>query len=263
MLVVAAVLLAGLFVSAWVRGEEQRTLADSRAPTQEARNQLMRQYLAHEPASRDGRVVLAVSNLGQATLFTETSAGQVRARQVPPSYVRHPMVSADGRRAAFVNDDGTGGWFPVDPEAEAAMGEIRQLPRLPGRLVKMAQQGNAVSLSLDGRLLLVPTEDRLVWWDLDAGAIGGSAPQPASRGPWWRQVTGSGSGSPATARPWWSAASWTRSGKSCTASRSPKARRLAPPTRRPSWSAPTSRWTGPGSEPWCRTTVWPPACPSA
>ncbi|MFD7584017.1 trypsin-like peptidase domain-containing protein [Kitasatospora sp. NPDC059811] len=167
-------------------------------PTPEARNQLMRQYLLRAGAdslfsgmsgtggtfstSRDGDVVLSRDAMAHVVLFVRGRDGTVHSRPVPAQYAFYLMVSPDGRRAGFVADDGTGGWFDVDKESTAPIGQVHQLPRVDGVLQISSAPADATAMSPDGRYIAVPTRDSLVWWDLDAGTIAGRVPAPQNMG---------------------------------------------------------------------------------
>ncbi|MEV4329141.1 trypsin-like peptidase domain-containing protein [Streptomyces sp. NPDC049597] len=219
--VVLALLLGTLFVVTQRESEERAALAASRAlagasqdeasadparsvmlalaayrasPTQEARNQLLRQYLEHSDtervltgalgtfktlaASSDGNVVLASSQLGRATLFVHAADGRVRSEQVGSAgHVRYPLVSADGTRAGYVQEDGRAAWFDVRADAGRPVGRLRELPAVPGSTTG-ANEDVKASMSPDGRIIASKVKDRLVWWNLDSGAVGGEVPAP-------------------------------------------------------------------------------------
>ncbi|MFF3503778.1 trypsin-like peptidase domain-containing protein [Streptomyces sp. NPDC003247] len=221
-LAVLALLLGTLFAYTRQESEERRALADSRsltqfsqdqadfdpvlsvklalaayetAPTQEARSQLLRQYLAFSGStrvlsgllgtveqfqtSRDGDVVFARSTLGRATLFTRSLTGTVRSEQFSRKAVIKVMVSPDGSRAAFICDDETAGWFEVHPDADRLIGTVHELPAVEDLLVYTFENRNGFAMSTDGRIVAARTEDGLVWWDLDRGTVGGTVPAPA------------------------------------------------------------------------------------
>ncbi|WP_405789742.1 trypsin-like peptidase domain-containing protein [Streptomyces sp. NBC_01367] len=226
-IVIAAVLLGSLFLVTRQESRERDALATSRAltqaaqdvtatdpaqsvmlalaayrtsPTQEARNQLLRQHLAYSDKSRvvsgllgtvrelqtslDGNVVLATSKNGRAMLFTGVTTGRVRSAQVPSvGQVKYPMVSADGKRAGYVQEDGVAAWFPVHADRDEPMGELHKLAAAPGAAVG-TEKGLDPSMSADGTLIVHRVLDHLVWWDLDSGAIARStrAPTPQTDG---------------------------------------------------------------------------------
>ncbi|MFD7169011.1 nSTAND1 domain-containing NTPase [Streptomyces violascens] len=165
------------------------------SPTQEARNQLLRRYLALSTAtrdlsgllgniaqfqtSRDGNVVLARSVFGRAMLFVHDTTGAVHSEALPTSALMAVMVAPDGRRAAYVREDGTAGWFDVNTNSAQPMGPVHQLPGA-GQLVEYSddpQRGFA--MSPDGRIMAAVEGEDLVWWDLNRGTTGGSAAKPA------------------------------------------------------------------------------------
>ncbi|MGA5555398.1 trypsin-like peptidase domain-containing protein [Streptomyces lavendulocolor] len=110
------------------------------APTQEARSALLRSYDRFKDAgwvltgtegeidalamSADGSVTLVTSEEGRATLFLR-DGGEVRRLPLRlPAKAGAPMVSANGRRIAYVAD-GQVTWRDVDPRAkddEAVLG---------------------------------------------------------------------------------------------------------------------------------------------
>ncbi|GAB3157756.1 hypothetical protein GCM10027258_67290 [Amycolatopsis stemonae] len=230
--VVAALTFVSLFIYAQAQSGEREALANSRAlaqhsqdlsarnpalsvmtalaayqtsPTQEARNQLLRQYLAHSNservlsgllgtiagfhASRNGDVVLASTDLGRLTLFVHATTGKTRGVPVQAGHVLYTMVSPDGKRAGFVGDDGTAGWFEVDADALLPAGPVHTLPKVSGLTTYYNGPGNSAAMSPDGKLMAVPAGDRLVWWDLDTATVAGSVPAPpdASNGLWISQ----------------------------------------------------------------------------
>lgn len=224
-LIVVALVFGSLFTYARHQSAEREALANSRAlaqtsqdtsaydpalsvmtalaayhtsHTQEARNQLMRQYLSHSNSARvlsglsgkiaafhtsqNGEVVLVSTDLGRATLFVHTATGTVRSEPVSAGYVLYTMVSADGKRAGFVNEDGTAGWFDVNVDAAQPAGPVHKLPKVAGLTAYYNSPESSAAMSGDGKLIAVPTSDRLVWWDLDTAIIAGSVPAPPDTG---------------------------------------------------------------------------------
>ncbi|SDY85250.1 hypothetical protein SAMN05421504_107183 [Amycolatopsis xylanica] len=153
------------------------------APTQEARNQLLREYLKHSQStkvlsglsgklkvshtSRDGEVVFASTDMGRSTLFVHAATGTVRAEPLAAGYVVYSMVAPDGKRAAFIDETGTPGWFDVG--VDGTTGPVRRLPKVAGFTVFYNAPQDAAALSADGRMIAVGMKDRLVWWDLETG----------------------------------------------------------------------------------------------
>ncbi|MEW9341089.1 S1 family peptidase [Streptomyces tanashiensis] len=222
--VALAVILASLFVVVRRESRERDALATSRAltqasqdaasadpaqsvmlalaayqtsPTQEARNQLLRQYLMHSDKSRvisgllgtlgklqtslDGNVVMATSKNGRAMLFTHAATGNVRSAQVPSvGQVKYPMVSADGRHAGYIQEDGAAAWFSVNADSDQPVGELHKLPAAPGAAVG-ADKGLRPSMSADGTVIVSRVLDRLVWWNLDSGTVVRSTPAPTEQ----------------------------------------------------------------------------------
>ncbi|SDP67161.1 AAA ATPase domain-containing protein [Actinopolyspora xinjiangensis] len=115
------------------------------APTQEARSALMRRYLELKDAawvlsgaegpiqasdmSADGRVTLATSTGGRATLFVRTAKGRIRQEQLRLAHnVLSPVVSRDGRRIAYLREaDGVVVWHDVAPSAKKLVGPAHLL----------------------------------------------------------------------------------------------------------------------------------------
>ncbi|MFF8563656.1 trypsin-like peptidase domain-containing protein [Streptomyces albidoflavus] len=162
------------------------------APTQEARDELLRQYLQYQgydrvlsgvlgtvrefETSADGDVVLAVSELGRAILFTGVASGRVRSAQVPSTgQVMHGVVAADGKRIAYVQVDGKAVRFDVDSEAAGLLGPKRQASDGPD--VRL-DPDVIPAMSADGHSLASVVGDRLVRWDLESGKRTGDAPAP-------------------------------------------------------------------------------------
>ncbi|MGW6854088.1 nSTAND1 domain-containing NTPase [Streptomyces virginiae] len=164
------------------------------SPTQEARNQLLRLHLAYADKSRvvsgllgtvgglqtslDGNVVPATSKNGRAMLFTGVTTGNVRSAQVPSvGQVKYPMVSTDGKRAAYIQEDGVAAWFPVHADRAEPMGELHKLAPAPGAAIG-TDHWQDPSMSVDGTTIVHRVLDKLVWWDLDSGAITRSTRAP-------------------------------------------------------------------------------------
>ncbi|MFI6002082.1 trypsin-like peptidase domain-containing protein [Streptomyces sp. NPDC051366] len=229
--VVALVLvLASLFFSAQEQGRRQKTLALSRgltqmaqsekpydatlsvmlalaayktSPTQEARNELLQQYIAYSGSTRelsgvpgkigwmqtskDGNVVIAVSDLGGAFVFVHALNGQVRSEKVAADLkLDDAQVSADGRRAALVRRDGTILWFDITTAGGTIAGPLHTLPRADG-MGPDSHGGTRAAFSADSRMIATRVMNdgppstatgRLVWWNLDSGAVGGTVPAP-------------------------------------------------------------------------------------
>ncbi|MCX4626901.1 trypsin-like peptidase domain-containing protein [Streptomyces sp. NBC_01443] len=176
-----------------VRGVMLAIAAYDTAPTEEARNQLLRQYLTYSDAarvlsgpsgdiaqfdsSRDGEVVFARSTAGRAVIIVHAASGTVRSELLDVKQVVTALVSPDGSRAAFVADNGSGGWFEVHADGDRISGPVHRLPKVAGAQ-QFGDPARGMAMSADGRRVAVTTENSLVWWDLDTGAQGGSVPLP-------------------------------------------------------------------------------------
>ena len=221
-LVVLAVLFGSLYGYTRQQSREREALANSRSltqysqdqadfdpvlsvkvalaayqasPTQEARSQLLREYLRYGystrvlsgllgtveqfQTSRDGNVVFARSTMGRATLFVHALNGTVHREQFQVTQVVDAIVSDDGSRAAYVTDGGEAGWFEVHPEAHSVIGPIHRLPRVKHLVEYTFEFRNGFAMSADGRLVVVRNGKDLMWWDLDRGTIGGKVRAPA------------------------------------------------------------------------------------
>ncbi|MHB9856664.1 nSTAND1 domain-containing NTPase [Streptomyces sp. YIM S03343] len=165
------------------------------APTPEARNALLRQYLRFKDYDRvlsgvlgtvwevttsaTGDVVLATSKLGRAVLYVGATSGPVRSAQVPSTgQVQGVAVSADGRRGAYVQADGRAVWFEVDTGAAGLLGPMHRLPDAPGGTDVSWESSVRPAMSADGRVLAARVRGRLVWWNLDRGTLAGEVPAP-------------------------------------------------------------------------------------
>ncbi|MGW6908946.1 nSTAND1 domain-containing NTPase [Streptomyces sp. NPDC054940] len=166
------------------------------SPTQEAENELLRQYLQYKDydrvlsgelddtifdKSRDGDVVLAASNRSGATLFVNALTGPVRTVRVPSTdEVQYVMVSADGKRAAYIQYDGKAVWFEVRPDAKRPAGPLHHLPDAPGIGTNWSDTVTP-AMSLDGTMIVAHVRKRIVRWNLDSGPHGtlaGNLPAP-------------------------------------------------------------------------------------
>ncbi|MFD7511991.1 trypsin-like peptidase domain-containing protein, partial [Streptomyces sp. NPDC059853] len=101
------------------------------APTELARDALLQGYLGYGTtqwlvsggtgadtqlaASRDGRVIVTVTNGGRATLFVRDADGDSRQQPLPwgTAYGLYPFVTPDGGRVGYLGTDGTLVWFEV------------------------------------------------------------------------------------------------------------------------------------------------------
>ncbi|ARF73484.1 hypothetical protein B7C62_15355 [Kitasatospora albolonga] len=154
------------------------------SPTQEARSALLRRYdhskqdawvlsgtegeIADVAASRDGRVVLAGSEQGRATLFLRTAGGRVLREHLRlPELIRSPLVSGDGRRIAYTTTDGHLYWREVRAPADGRTPLLGPVSRIADRTFGEGGGTEAMDLSRDGRQVVTKSyggEVRV--WDL-------------------------------------------------------------------------------------------------
>lgn len=109
------------------------------ASTQEARGAMLRRYdqlkrntwaltgtegpISDVASSVDGRVTLATTEQGRATLFVRTAAGLVSREQLSLAELAfRPLVSRDGRRIAYMTTDGNLYWRDVRTRSAGAQG---------------------------------------------------------------------------------------------------------------------------------------------
>lgn len=214
--VVLVLVLGGLFAYQSEQTRRSRLVADSRAlaqaaadvattdtglsilsalaayraaPTQEARNELLRRFVTYREydrivsglgadivataVSRDGQVLVTRTSGGKATLVLGAVRGRVRSYPIAESsQVTRVMVSADGTRVAVLVLDGGLEWYDIDPASDQPLG-VGQ--RLPPR-AEAGADPTAV-MSPDGRVVVL-VGDQLLSWDLDAGEVEHVAPMP-------------------------------------------------------------------------------------
>ncbi|MFE7371195.1 nSTAND1 domain-containing NTPase [Streptomyces anulatus] len=138
------------------------------SPTQEARSALLRRYdrskqdawvlsgtegeIADVAASRDGRVVLAGSEQGRATLFLRTAGGRVLREHLRlPELISSPLVSGDGRRIAYTTTDGHLYWREVRAPVDGRTPLLGPVSRIADRTFGHGGATEAMDLSRDGR----------------------------------------------------------------------------------------------------------------
>ncbi|GGU46713.1 nSTAND1 domain-containing NTPase [Streptomyces lavendofoliae] len=191
--------LAGLSEEMATRDPGQAALAAVAAydiaPTQEARSALLRRYDRFKDAewvltgtegeidavamSADGTVTLVTTEQGRATLFLRGGGTVLRVSLRLPAEASAPMVSADGRRIAYLAD-GRLTWRDVRrgaKNAEDALGRAETIrgPALNSPGTAMTDPGGIAALSPDGtRVAAVHVvredeegPDKRLWvWDL-------------------------------------------------------------------------------------------------
>ncbi|WP_436739615.1 nSTAND1 domain-containing NTPase [Streptomyces sp. BBFR102] len=178
------------------------------APTQEARNSLLRRYSEAQSAewilsgaegkfedaamSADGKVTLVTTDGGRALLFVRTAQGMVRQEslRLGPN-VGSPRVSFDGRRISYVRkEDGVVVWHEVASTAKRMVGRAHPLevpdpdgsgPSGGDAIDASVLQFKVTSFSRDARFLVESGDD--TWttgifdqpelpvriWDLETG----------------------------------------------------------------------------------------------
>ncbi|MHB9755683.1 nSTAND1 domain-containing NTPase [Streptomyces sp. BYX5S] len=169
------------------------------APTQEARNSLLRRYsearstewllsgaegkFQNAAMSADGRVTLVTTDGGRALLFVRTARGKVRQESLRLGpIVDTPRVSFDGRRISYVRrEDGAVVWHEVTFTARKMVGSAHPLDMPDEAAPGAAAHFKETAFSRDGRFLVESGDD--AWtagvvdqsnrpvrvWDLETG----------------------------------------------------------------------------------------------
>ncbi|WP_026047461.1 nSTAND1 domain-containing NTPase [Streptomyces sp. AA0539] len=164
------------------------------APTELARDALFQGYLGYGTtqwlvsggtgadkqlaASRDGRVIVTVTNGGRATLFVRDAEGDSRQQPLPwgTAYGLYPFVTPDGGRVGYLGTDGTLVWFEVvaAQDGPEPLGTERRLPGGPAGVTDglgYDHPSQPLTVSADGSRVAVADDGELVVWDLDAEAV--------------------------------------------------------------------------------------------
>ncbi|MFF1449564.1 AAA family ATPase [Streptomyces sp. NPDC058274] len=161
------------------------------APTQEARSAMLRGYVRFKNAawvlsgaegqvdavatSADGRVTLATTRLGRASLFVRSAAGHTLRKQLQiPDQAFYPLVSRDGRRIAYVSTAGALAWWDVDPGAAGAEGLLGRGGSIPDAEFwdkgenkhYDSEQVHFMDFSPDARQVVTVADGRMRLWDL-------------------------------------------------------------------------------------------------
>ncbi|POX39074.1 hypothetical protein C3486_20115 [Streptomyces sp. Ru73] len=159
------------------------------SPTREARNELMRRYdemhgitwqlsgtqgsIDALALSADGGVVLVTTELGRATLFLRGGGERTRRVHLPVTRnIVYPMVSADGKRIAYLIRGGSLVWHDVRPHTDGLIGPAHTLrgdeddPDVKGTATNPKGIGD---LSPDGRRAVTVAYGRVTLWDLTTG----------------------------------------------------------------------------------------------
>jgi WD40 repeat protein len=168
------------------------------SPTDEAKNTLLRYYAQYSSASRilsgtlgkledfrasrDGDVMVARTESGRATLFTDALDGRVRRTQLNgPGYAIYPLVSGDGSRIGYVHGDGLV-WYDLRAGDRSSPGPPQQLTITDPEVGYGISKRPFAQLSHDGRLFAAGSGASVAWWDLDRRALGGRFSLPQARG---------------------------------------------------------------------------------
>ncbi|MGW1997603.1 nSTAND1 domain-containing NTPase [Embleya sp. NPDC001921] len=166
------------------------------APTQEARNALLRRYeelrdtawilsgnegkILSTAMSTDGAVTLVVTEERHAVLFVRSAEGRVRQQPLRLPYpVLSPVVSRDGRRIAYIRDlDGVVMWHDVTPVGKQLVGSAHPLQgslQAPSAGIRIGGDTKIMDFSPDARRLVgvSATSSTLPAqvWDLDTGRL--------------------------------------------------------------------------------------------
>ncbi|MFD0421012.1 nSTAND1 domain-containing NTPase [Streptomyces parvus] len=154
------------------------------SPTQEARSAMLRRYdqtkdlswilsgaegeISDLATSENGRVVLAATEMGRATLFVRTAGGGVLQEHLRlPGLVEEPLVSRDGRRIGYVMWDGQVFWREVRVPSGGERGLLGAVRTLHGRTNDILGRVITGDFSADGRRLATMTHNgRVRVWDL-------------------------------------------------------------------------------------------------
>ncbi|WP_030543301.1 trypsin-like peptidase domain-containing protein [Streptomyces albus] len=165
------------------------------APTQEARNAVLRGYdrfkradwvlsgaegkIVDTAMSTDGTVTLVTTQLGRASLFVRGAGKTVTSTRLRLQEMAfRPMVSRDGRRIAYTSGAGALVWHAIDPEADSPAGLLGRAHTIrDGEFRARAEeqgyrsdQVHTADFSPDARrVVTVAADGRLRLWDLETG----------------------------------------------------------------------------------------------
>ncbi|MEV8393886.1 MULTISPECIES: serine protease [unclassified Streptomyces] len=158
-----------------------------RSPTESARDALLQSYLTYGrarwlmsgtlgrvrevAASEDGRVVLATTVLGRATVFVRDDDGRIRRVHLPAeAEAAHPVVARDGRGAGYVASNGKLLWYQVRAESDTLVANGRTISAAPIASTRGSAFRQA-AVSSDGSRVAAVVSDDLVIWDLARGTV--------------------------------------------------------------------------------------------
>ncbi|MDQ8706159.1 trypsin-like peptidase domain-containing protein [Streptomyces sp. LHD-70] len=161
------------------------------APTDEARNAMLRQYdqlkdaawvlsgaqgkIRSAASSVDGMVTLVVTDNGRATLFVRQSGGRVQRLQLSLDEMAFlPLVSRDGQRIAYLSATGAVVWHDVDHTAnkpDSLLGAAhtlrsKEFKAMASLAEVLGDDDDLMAFSPNGKQLATVSSDRLRLWDL-------------------------------------------------------------------------------------------------
>ncbi|MFM9372727.1 trypsin-like peptidase domain-containing protein [Streptomyces sp. Da 82-17] len=164
------------------------------APTDEARNAVFRRYdqlngtawvlsgiegqIRNAVSSVDGRVTLAVTDNGRATLFVRRRGGEVLRLQLGLDEMAFlPLVSRDGRRIGYLSATGAFVWRDVDRTADqpdGLLGPARtvrsaEFREMAGLAEVLGDGDSPMAFSPDAEELALVSGRQLRVWDLSTG----------------------------------------------------------------------------------------------
>ncbi|WP_406863314.1 trypsin-like peptidase domain-containing protein [Streptomyces sp. HUAS MG47] len=163
------------------------------SPTEEARGAMLRRYdqlkrstwmlsgtegpISDVASSVDGRVVLATTEQGRATLFVRTAEGRVLQEHLRLAELAfRPLVSRDGRRIAYMTTEGNLYWREVHAQTAGARSMVGPASSVHDGAIERKGRSHQLrndspylaDFSPDGRRLVTMADDeRLQVWNLE------------------------------------------------------------------------------------------------